>query len=238
MNIGFFDSGLGGLLMMESCIKNNPYHKYYYIGDTLNLPYGPKSPELILDCMEAYLLWLFEDKKCDYICIACNTASVKALPLFLEKYPNYQNKFIDIIVPTAEFLSSSDEAILVLATQGTVASNRYQQGDHIYQVAMPGLVELIEAHKISEALVMVDDVLAYYPNIHRVLLACTHYIFLKDALEKKYPNHIFYTQDNYINSTIKKFNGDSLEATPEYYLSRDSKDYSIKYEKEFNHLHL
>jgi len=49
MRIGFFDSGLGGLLVMEHCIKQKPHHEYVFLGDTKYLPYGPRSTEEIIE---------------------------------------------------------------------------------------------------------------------------------------------------------------------------------------------
>ncbi len=237
MKLGFFDSGLGGLLMMESCKKKYPNHQYVYLGDTKNLPYGPRSSEDIESFMSPYICYLLEDQNCDYVFIACNTASVRALPLFKRKYSHYTNKVIGIVKPSCDFLKStlrSADELLVLGTQGTVASNLYRVLPKIQQVAMPGLVELIEENKKKEALVLVQDALTYYPNITHVLLGCTHYSWLKQDLKKYYPNIYFISQDivlcNVLQNLLKK---ESIQKTSHYFVSSSSQEYIQKYNKNF-----
>lgn len=232
MIIGFFDSGLGGLLMMESLRAKYRYDDFIYVGDTENLPYGPKNKFDILANMEPYLLWLFEEKKCDYICIACNTASVKSLGLFIKKNPHYQNRFIDIVNPTIEYLKTVDAA-LVLATTGTVFSGQYKVHEGIKQIPMPGLVDLIEEFREEEALVMIDDALLYYPDIQYVMLGCTHYVFLKDRLSKKYPKKKFISQSDFVLGQIHKIGTFGKKGSDEYFVSKESRLYSQKYNKIF-----
>ena len=45
MRIGLFDSGLGGLNVLNEFLKKYPHNEYIYYGDTKNLPYGNKSKE-------------------------------------------------------------------------------------------------------------------------------------------------------------------------------------------------
>lgn len=237
MTFGFFDSGLGGLLMMQSCIEHQPYHNYIYVGDTLHLPYGPKGAQEIFDFMEPHLLWLFQEKKCDYVCVACNTASVKAVPQFIEKYPEYAEKFIDIITPTQQFLKAQKSA-LVLATQGTTSSQRYALGEYIKNVPMSGLVALIEDSHDEEALIMVQDALAYFPHEKTIILGCTHYLYLKEKLEKLYPNKKFVAQDRFIKEKIHSVAHSDISAissapSREFYVTKNHEEYSLKYQQIF-----
>jgi glutamate racemase len=237
MKIGFFDSGLGGLLMMNSCRKTYPQYDYLYVGDTLHLPYGPKTTDDILSHMEPYLLWLFEEKKCDYICVACNTASVKALPLFLKKYPHYKIRFIDILQPTQDFLRETNKPYIILATEGTVASNCYNVSENIFQISMPGLVELIEDYKKDEAMIMVNKVLSNYPDILHVFLACTHYIFLKKEIEYLYPHKACIAQDIFIKNSINSINYHAeKKGQTEYFVSNHGHEYTKKYGNVFTHI--
>jgi glutamate racemase len=238
MIFGFFDSGLGGLLIMNSVRRHNSFHDYIYLGDTINLPYGPRPAIEILDLMEPYLLWLFQVKKCDYVCVACNTASVKSLELFLKKYPEYKKRFIDIVSPTQLFLRTQ-EKVLVLATEGTVLSNQYAQHSGVIQRSMPGLVRLIESGDIFKAMVMVENVIVEYSYLTNILLACTHYILLKDLLTKKYPHITFTSQDDFIIDAISKcVIHDDIVGTNEYFVSGDAQDYQLRYPHKFLHIYI
>lgn len=237
MKFGFFDSGLGGLLMMQLCKEKYPEHNYVYVGDTVNLPYGPRDANEIEGFMSPYICWLLEKAHCDYVIIACNTASVKALEIFYLKFPSYRNKVIGITNPTISYLENLDgnRSLLLLATQGTVASKLYDIHINIDQVAMPGLVDLIESGKKSEALKMVIDALRYYPDITEVFLGCTHYVWLQKNLQDMFPDISFIGQDIILQELIEslaknnKTPDDFLIQQPEYYVSGSSMEYSERY---------
>ena len=74
MRIGVFDSGLGGLTVLEALIKKNPQNEYVYFGDALNIPYGDKSKEELLK-LSSKIVKFLESKKVDIIVIACGTLS-------------------------------------------------------------------------------------------------------------------------------------------------------------------
>ena len=241
MKLGFFDSGMGGVFMMQECIKALPYNNYVYLGDTANLPYGPKSSEDILKYMTPCLLWLIEEQACDYLIVACNTASAQALGEFIKNYPQYQNKIINIVEITQEYLQNQVafyEEILVLATQRTVTSKVYENIDNhsMKQLAMPGLVDLIELDDRGGALSMVKDALSYYPKVNYLLLGCTHYVYLEENLKEQYPDITILGQDSILTSYLKKHlqgNVSSEEnGVHEYYVSGDPEVYS----KQFNTL--
>ena len=78
MKIGFFDSGLGGLTILESVVKALPDYDYAYYGDTANLPYGDKTEEEIFNLTRKGIEELFK-LDCLLVIIACNTASAETL---------------------------------------------------------------------------------------------------------------------------------------------------------------
>jgi glutamate racemase len=239
MRLGFFDSGLGGLLVMESCRKAHPKHEYIYLGDTKNLPYGPRESKEVYNLMKPYLLYLLDLKKCDYVIVACNTASVRALGFFIAEFPQHESNLINITESTVDLLAklkSQNQRTLVLATQGTVKSTVYQSSYD--QVAMPGLVELIEYNHRKEAIFMVDDVLSYYPNINNVLLGCTHYLFLQKTLQEKYPHINFIGQEVLLVELISPLAETDIYSGPEYYLSADEDVYASRYKLPFQLINL
>lgn len=78
MNIGIFDSGLGGLLITKSLIEKLPQYNYTYLGDTKRVPYGNRSPETIYEFLKESLEYLFQNN-CKIVIVACNTASSQSL---------------------------------------------------------------------------------------------------------------------------------------------------------------
>ncbi len=245
MKLGFFDSGLGGLLMMESCKKVFPKYNYVFTGDIKNIPYGPRTSEEIFMYMEPYVLYLLNTVHCDYVCIACNTASVKGLPLFIKKYPQYVHRIIDIVEPTIHFLSNNyqeNNILLVLATQGTVSSGVYTsiKNKIITQIPMPGLVNLIELNKKHEAIEMVKDAISYH-NTSLVLLGCTHYIWLVRVLEKEFPHITFIGQNiilEKIFNNLEQIYENTEEGSSSYYVSGDHEGYTQRYSFPFKKLEL
>ncbi|MCA9353041.1 aspartate/glutamate racemase family protein [Patescibacteria group bacterium] len=234
MTFGFFDSGMGGLLMMQSSNDILRGHSCVYLGDTKHLPYGPQSSEEILNHMTPCLLWLFEQKQCDYVVVACNTASAQALGTFVAHYPLYQDRVINIIDVTKQYLREhvpQSDNLVVLATQRTVRSGVYAHGlnHHITQVAMPGLVNLIELGDIKGAQSMVSDALAYHSEANTILLGCTHYIALEEELTRMYPNMNIIGQDIILNDYLVKFivgSGTVNESHREYYVSQNPHNYT------------
>jgi len=217
MKIAFFDSGLGGFLMMESVRKKIPEHTYTYVGDTKNVPYGPKDTHEILLYVEPLLLDLVESHDC--VVVACNTVCVRALPQFLEKYPKYQDKVINITQLTLERLNPEVNYSL-LATIGTVASGAYDQMvPRQYQYPMPGLVDLIEMKDISVSLAMVDDVVKYISIPMTIILGCTHYTWLHSDLLNRYPDIRWVSQDTLLVSYIQNIPESDNYADPKYYVT-------------------
>ena len=197
--IGLFDSGMGGLSILQALIKQFPNKDFVYFADTLNLPYGAKSKEELSQCcikVKDFLLSLGTDT----LVIACNAASC----LYLGK-TNYKNiPLINVILPTVKKLievSSENDKVGVLATSFTVQSNVYptiiqplRPQLKIFQEAAPDLAPLVErglAHdpKCKEALEKHLKPLLKQ-DIDILVLGCTHYFFLKDEIKKMVPSHI------------------------------------------------
>lgn len=78
MKIGFFDSGLGGLTIMDAVRAAMPQYDYYYYGDTAHVPYGDKTEAEVYELTKAGVTHLFEQGALIVI-IACNTASAETL---------------------------------------------------------------------------------------------------------------------------------------------------------------
>ncbi len=253
MKLGFFDSGLGGLYVMENVQQQHPEHEYIFLGDTKNLPYGPRESEEIALFIEPLLLYLLEEELCDHVIIACNTASVRAVPIFYNLHPEYVNQVHRIDVPTKHAIANRDlDRLLVLATQQTVNSGTYlelkQQGTKVVQQAMPGLVDLIEDGDWNGAHAMCKDALSYFLNEDKVLLGCTHYLWLASTLRQEYPERTFIGQSEIIadyiqelkpmvaSRNIASIRESSLESVTRYFVTGDALAYSKKHHRLFEAL--
>ena len=62
MKIGVLDSGIGGLTVLKKLIDNCPNHEYIYFGDTLNMPYGEKTREKLVECGNKIISFLKNNK--------------------------------------------------------------------------------------------------------------------------------------------------------------------------------
>lgn len=126
--IAIFDSGVGGLTVLNAFLNLYPpakYHQpYVYIGDTARLPYGTKSPETIIKYSETITASLlkFEPKA---IIVACNTASTHALPAVAAMAGSIPS--IGMIEPAvkAAIIASRNKHIAVIGTIGTINSKIY-----------------------------------------------------------------------------------------------------------------
>lgn len=124
--IGVFDSGVGGLTVLEALAAELPHERFVYLGDTARLPYGTKSPQTVaryaLQAAEALLEY---GVKC--LVIACNTASSVGLPAIRERIQGIP--VIGVIEPGAEAACAASKSghIAVIATEGTVRGGAYQE---------------------------------------------------------------------------------------------------------------
>ena len=202
--IGIFDSGFGGLTILQQIRSVLPEYDYLYLGDNARAPYGTRSFECIYRYTLEAVQYLF-DHGCSLVILACNTASAKALRTIQQNdLPriNGANKMrrnvLGVIRPTIEVVPSLTRSghVGVLATPGTVASDSYrielEKQDSsliITQQACPMWVPLIEAgeHLNPGADYFVDlylqEILNRDPLIDTLVLGCTHYPLLLPKIE-------------------------------------------------------
>ena len=196
--IGIFDSGYGGLTILNHIQKALPEYPYLYLGDNARAPYGTRSFDTIYEYTLQAVKYL-QKQGCSLIILACNTASAKALRSIQQRNINPQEiRVLGVIRPTAEQAPrlTQTEHIGVLATPGTVASMSYvielqkQQPDLIVtQQACPMWVPLIESgeHLSKGADYFVEkyltELLTKDPLIDTIILGCTHYPLLQEKIE-------------------------------------------------------
>ena len=179
-NIGVFDSGIGGVTVLREIIKILPNENYIYFSDSKNNPYGDKKKEEIINRCDELLKFMLENN-CKAIVIACNTASSIAVKILRKKYNNIP---IIAIEPAYKMVYdySYDKETLVMATKGTIESERFNLLYHKYDnhkttlLECVGLADLIEEgneEKIKKYLE--ENIGKYRGKVKNVVLGCTHY---------------------------------------------------------------
>ncbi len=196
MKIGVFDSGYGGLTILDKIRRQLPEYDYLYLGDNARAPYGTRSFEVIYEYTLQAVHWL-QSQGCRLIILACNTASAKALRT-IQQHDIDPNKVrvLGVIRPTVEYvISNGAKHIGVMATPGTVSSNSYvieleKQCEArnttcvVSQQACPMWVPLIEAGEHNSAGAdyfvkkYITELLHTDPQIDTIILGCTHYPLL------------------------------------------------------------
>src|SRR5574344_78527 len=97
MKVGVFDSGVGGLTVLKEMLSKVDYSDFVFYGDSKNSPYGMKTIEHVKELCHNIVDFLVNEKKCDLIVIACNTATYASLDSLKEKFPNLP--IIGVIFP-------------------------------------------------------------------------------------------------------------------------------------------
>ena len=196
MAIGIFDSGIGGLTVLREVRKILPNEEIYYFGDTARLPYGDKTKDLIIRYSKQIVDFLLE-KKVVAIVVACNTATSLALEELNDTYKTPIIGVIDAGVRTA-LKTTKTNSVGIVGTKATVNSKKYEielkkanSEMKVYSKACPLFVPVVEEGILEGELV--NQVLKYYlddivDGIDSLVLGCTHYPLLKNAINHNYPN--------------------------------------------------
>jgi glutamate racemase len=186
--IGVFDSGIGGLTVVQSLAARLPYENIVYFGDTARVPYGPKSPVVVREYAAQDVEFLMS-KDVKMVVVACNTVSAVAIDV-VQKRAGVP--VLGVILPGARaaVAASRKKRIGVIGTIATVNSSAYvhaiRQLDaevHVVAQACPLFVPLAEEgwadHKAT-ALVAREYLFPLkQEHIDTLILGCTHYPVLR-----------------------------------------------------------
>lgn len=194
MKVGLFDSGLGGLTVLNSIIKVLKGSQIIYVADTLYAPYGEKNTSEILTRCDKITKFLIENHGIDALVIACNTATSIAIKHLREKFP-----FL-IIIGTEPgikpaILNTKSLQIGILATPSTLKGDKYQllvnelsalKEVKIHHQACSGLAQQIENGELSsqKTYTMLEKWLdpMKKAGVDTIVLGCTHYPLIKEAI--------------------------------------------------------
>ena len=194
--IGVFDSGIGGLTVLEEIQQLLPHESLLYVADCGHIPYGEKTPAFILERSRS-VAEFFRERGAKAFVIACNTATVAAVADLRRDYPDWPLVGMEPAVKPAAAATRSG-VVGVLATTGTLQSakfaallDRFATDVRVVTQPCPGLVELIETgdldspvlHKLLQG--YVEPLVG--AGCDTIILGCTHYPFLKPLLAQMLP---------------------------------------------------
>lgn len=180
--IGVFDSGLGGITVLNELIRELPNERFIFLADTLRSPYGDKSRDELYEIVYSDIDYLIS-RGVKAIVFACNTASSLDLNLIRSKY---SLPIITVLEATLEDIEKDDDKILVCATQATINSQKHKKLINtkfpdldVVGIACPKIVPSIEFEDLTkeEAQDVVDGYLDNYSDkaYKALVLGCTHY---------------------------------------------------------------
>jgi len=199
-SIGIFDSGIGGLTVLQELCRMLPHERLIYLGDTARVPYGTRSSETIRRYALEDALFLVK-QGIKLLVVACNTASANATSYLKEKL---SIPIVEVIGPGARQAARSTriKRIGIIGTEATVRSNAYaaeikriDPGIEVLSRSCPLFVPLVEENwdtADDEACLEELKALAArrylgvfkQQGIDTLVLGCTHYPLLKDTIAR------------------------------------------------------
>lgn len=196
--IGVFDSGVGGLTVLDALRSRLPGEQFLYLGDTARLPYGSKSPETVRRYARQAAGRLVE-RGVKLLVIACNTASAVAVDDLAEAFAPLP--VLGVIEPGAEAacLASVTGHVLVTGTEGTVTGGAYHRALlgrrpdlKVDAVACPLFVSLAEegwtdgpiAEAVARRYLEIELAGPERTRVDTLVLGCTHFPVLRGVIER------------------------------------------------------
>ncbi|CUH77059.1 glutamate racemase [Tropicibacter naphthalenivorans] len=228
MAVGIFDSGLGGLTVLDAVSKRLPDLPLVYFGDNAHAPYGVRDADDVynLTTKAVERLW---DAGCDLVILACNTASAAALRRMQESWIPTDKRVLGVFVPLIEALTERQwgdnspprevdvKHVALFATPATVRSRAFQRelafraiGVDVEAQACGGLVDAIEDGDmiLAEALVRshVDALMRKMPTPEAAILGCTHYPLMQDIFQDALGQGVkVYSQANLVAESLADY---------------------------------
>ncbi len=202
--IGVFDSGIGGLSVLQALQSALPHEHFVYLADNAHAPYGEKTDLYVRQRTHAITRYLLAHHQIKALVVACNTATAAAIHELRAQHPQLPLVGVEPALKPAVALSQTGH-IGVIATRGTVASDKFArlldsvQGQARFTVqACNGLALAIEQSTLplqaTPAQERITELLAQYTSamgsfgtgpgqMDTLVLGCTHYVFAEKQLQ-------------------------------------------------------
>jgi glutamate racemase len=197
--IGVFDSGIGGLSVLNEALLQSPHYHYLYLADSYFAPYGEKTPQWVEERSLKLCTWLIH-QGCEVVVVACNTATAQAIAVIRETFPTVPIVGVEPgIKPAAKI--SEKKIVGVLATQNTLESEKFKllleslgNDCEFISQAGSGLVPLIEEGELAGP--RMESLLIQYiepmlkMGADTLVLGCTHYPFLQATIAQLFQDRL------------------------------------------------
>ncbi|MFV1876451.1 glutamate racemase [Nioella sp.] len=228
MAVGIFDSGLGGLTVLDAVAKRLPDVPFVYYGDNAHAPYGVRDADDVYELTTAGVQRLF-DAGCDLVILACNTASAAALRRMQESWVPADKRVLGVFVPLIEALTERQwgdnspprevavKHVALFATPATVSSRAFQRelafraiGVDVEAQPCGGVVDAIEDGDmiLAEALVRshVEALQRRMPKPEAAILGCTHYPLMEEVFQDALGEGVaVYSQANLVAESLADY---------------------------------
>ncbi|MEL7114642.1 MAG: glutamate racemase [Pseudomonadota bacterium] len=235
MAVGIFDSGLGGLTVLDRVAEVLPDVPLVYYADHAHNPYGVRDADDIYQLTVKAVEAMFA-RGCDLVILACNTASAAALRRMQENWVPRDKRVLGVFVPMIEALTERQwgdnspprevavKHVALFATPATVRSRAFQRelafraiGVDVEAQACAGVVDAIEEGdmELAEALVRshVDALKRKMPDPEAAVLGCTHYPLMEEAFQSALGADVaVYSQPDLVAASLS----DYLTRRPEF----------------------
>jgi len=221
--IGVFDSGYGGLTILDGIRRRLPQYDYLYVADNARAPYGSRSFDVVYEFTKQAVMKMFA-MGCHLIILGCNTASAKALRTIQQTdipatYPD--RRVLGVIRPTTEIIGKLTKSrhVGLVATEGTVRSESYNieiakmyPDITLTSMACPLWVPIIENNEAqgdgADYFVKkrIASLMEKDPKIDTIILGCTHYPLLLPKIKKYTPQGVqIIEQGGYVAASLEDY---------------------------------
>lgn len=238
IKIGFFDSGIGGLTVLQQAMVRYPHAHYVYFADTDNVPYGTKGKKDIQKLVNEAVAFIM-DLKVDILVIACNTATSTSIAELRKKYKCPIIGMEPAVKPAILMSGKKKKRILVAATKLTLKQKKLKDlihdlgaKDKVDRLSLQKLVMYAEKKKwatkkvrqyLSKKLGNID-----WEKYGALVLGCTHFLYYKNLIRDYVPDGVEIIDGNVgtVNRLmyyLKKMDSEQGEPSLSYYESGKKK---------------
>lgn len=205
MKIGIFDSGIGGLSVLHEAYHRLPGQEYIFYADTEHVPYGTKTPEVIVGFAIDNAQFLI-DKGADALVVACNTATSVAIKELRRRFDIPILGMEPAVKPAVE--GTEEKRIMVIATPVTIREDKLRdllhRVDEEHRVdlkPMPKLVEFAEK-EVFDTPEVIEYIKSSFSDCDAskysaLVLGCTHFNYFKPAFRDFFGNDTLLVDGNF-----------------------------------------
>lgn len=209
--IGIFDSGRGGLSVLQEFLRQLPSHEYFYLADTAGFPYSNRPAEYIQQRVLQGVEFL-QKEGCEVIVLACNTASLVAIEAARKEFPTLPLVgTVPALKPALE--ENPGQSVFVFATERSVNSPQWQEflryfpdSQRVISVGSTALVAAIEQEDFVRCERLLQQFSTQYSFAKSaVVLGCTHFPLILTLFQKIFPTSVrWYSPEQGVRKQLQR----------------------------------